>query len=188
MTRFPEHLPDAEAARLLARASEIDAAGGPGRSLDELRSAALEAGISSRAFDAAVGELRDGQQPAALVRARAPASQWRRFSKVLSFWALTIVVPLALITARGGRSRPSRTPARGLTREAIMLRCLPATEAVELLKPVLGAPGNSLRNSDQTPRTLIVIATPEQLTRVHAVIDQAEQMRDGSCTAPPGAL
>ncbi len=49
-------LSDAEARRVLARAVELDAQLGSGLQLPELRRAALEAGISAHAFDAAVAE------------------------------------------------------------------------------------------------------------------------------------
>src|SRR5688572_4542995 len=52
-----EVLPDALATRVLARASELDAAFATG-TVANLRSAAVEAGISSRAFDAALAEVR----------------------------------------------------------------------------------------------------------------------------------
>src|SRR4029450_3028146 len=50
------------AARLLARASELDATGLAGVSVSELRAAAVEAGISTRGFDAALAETQAAEQ------------------------------------------------------------------------------------------------------------------------------
>jgi hypothetical protein len=65
MTDHPKHtskevLPADTASRLLARASELDAADG-GLSVAELRAAAAEANISGRAFDAALAEMRGAE-------------------------------------------------------------------------------------------------------------------------------
>ena len=53
-----EVLSEPAAARLLARASELDATLAAGATLTDLRTAAAEAGISSGAFDAALAEMR----------------------------------------------------------------------------------------------------------------------------------
>jgi hypothetical protein len=53
-----ERLPPEAARRLLARASEIDAARGADPSVAELREAAREAGIAPEAFEAALAEHR----------------------------------------------------------------------------------------------------------------------------------
>ena len=52
-------LPEAAAERLLARASELDAARRRGAAVSDLRAAAEEAGISPQAFDAALAELNE---------------------------------------------------------------------------------------------------------------------------------
>lgn len=54
-------LPESEAQRVLARAAEIDAHGGPSVPLERLRLAALEAGLSPEAFEAALTEVRDAR-------------------------------------------------------------------------------------------------------------------------------
>jgi hypothetical protein len=54
-------LPETEAQRVLARAAEIDAQGGPSVPLQRLRLAALEAGLSPAAFEAALIEVRDAR-------------------------------------------------------------------------------------------------------------------------------
>lgn len=55
-------LPEAEAQRVLARAAEIDAHGGPSVPLERLRLAALEAGLTPAAFEAALNEVRNARQ------------------------------------------------------------------------------------------------------------------------------
>ncbi len=52
--RDPEVLSEPAAARLLARASELDELRRAGTSVADLRAAAAEAGISAPAFDAAL--------------------------------------------------------------------------------------------------------------------------------------
>lgn len=54
-------LPETEAQRVLARAAEIDAQGEPSVPLQRLRLAALEAGLSPAAFEAALIEVRDAR-------------------------------------------------------------------------------------------------------------------------------
>jgi hypothetical protein len=56
--RSPRTVSESEAQRLLARASELDAHLGGVVSLDRLRQAAREAGLSNAAFDVALAELR----------------------------------------------------------------------------------------------------------------------------------
>lgn len=51
-------LPEVDAQRVLARAAEIDAHGGPSVPIERLRLAALEAGLSPAAFEAALAEAR----------------------------------------------------------------------------------------------------------------------------------
>ena len=58
----PQRIPSAAVERLLARAAELDAVDASAVSVDELRSAAVDAGIKSQAFDAALREL--GRKPA----------------------------------------------------------------------------------------------------------------------------
>jgi len=72
--REPERVPDATAQNLLARAAELDA---DGPSLTQLRQAAIEAGISASAFDAAVAEWRAaGLRVAAPTSAARPPGSW----------------------------------------------------------------------------------------------------------------
>lgn len=58
-----ERLPASAAARLIERASELDVHHAAGSAVADLRAAAAEAGISARAFNAALAELH-GQENA----------------------------------------------------------------------------------------------------------------------------
>lgn len=69
-------LPEAEAHRVLARAAEIDAQDGPSVPLERLRLAALEAGLSPAAFEAALSEVHEAR------RAHPPTSSpWPRLAR-----------------------------------------------------------------------------------------------------------
>jgi hypothetical protein len=61
MDKRKPSLPEAEAQRVLARAAELDAQTGPRVPLERLRLAALEAGLSPEAFEAALTEVREAQ-------------------------------------------------------------------------------------------------------------------------------
>jgi hypothetical protein len=54
-------LPESEAQLVLARAAEIDAQSGPSVPLERLRLAALEAGLTPAAFEAALAEVRNAR-------------------------------------------------------------------------------------------------------------------------------
>ena len=69
-------LPEAEAQRVLARAAEIDAHGGPSVPLERLRLAALEAGLSPAAFEAALTEVHETQ-----LSPPSAASPWPRLAR-----------------------------------------------------------------------------------------------------------
>ncbi|HEX6051081.1 MAG TPA: hypothetical protein VFZ21_17495 [Gemmatimonadaceae bacterium] len=79
-TRDAERLPEDAARRLLARASELEAARVTEMSVAELREAAREAGITPGAFEQALAELRAGDPAAAAglasPRRRRPALLW----------------------------------------------------------------------------------------------------------------
>jgi hypothetical protein len=60
-SRQPGSLTEASAAQLLDRAATLDAEGGTRVSLDDLRAAALEAGISGDSFELALAEINAGR-------------------------------------------------------------------------------------------------------------------------------
>ena len=69
-------LPESEAQRVLARAAEIDAQGGPSVPIERLRLAALEAGLTPAAFEAALAEVRDAR-----LTPPKPAGEWPRLAR-----------------------------------------------------------------------------------------------------------
>ena len=69
-------LPESDAQRVLARAAEIDAQGGPSVPLERLRLAALEAGLTPAAFEAALAEVR-----AATLTPPKSTSEWPRLAR-----------------------------------------------------------------------------------------------------------
>lgn len=68
--RDDEILQDRQAADLLSRASELEIAQASGSPVSDLRRAAMEAGISPSAFDAALAEMQVARQPAAPAQPR----------------------------------------------------------------------------------------------------------------------
>lgn len=80
--RDAQRLPEEAARRLLARASELEAARGAELSVAELREAAREAGIAPSAFEQALAELRARDSAPAAVRARPGLQRLLRFLPV----------------------------------------------------------------------------------------------------------
>ena len=90
--RDAERLPEAEARRLLQRASELEAARGAELSIAELRDAAREAGITSGAFDQALAELRERDLQTSSGAVPVPA----RTRRMTRLWLAAIVVATLL--------------------------------------------------------------------------------------------
>ena len=143
-------LSNADAAELLARASNLDALHRASASLLELRAAATEAGISDQAFEGALSEL------------QATRVRRRRLR-----WPLAAVVAGFLIV--GGLTLPWRptAPLPPTTEGAFLLRCLPATEAADLVRPLVrDAWSTVVINPGHSPRILAVRTTAHQLERI----------------------
>jgi len=164
-----EVLPAPVAERLLTRASELDAARTAGTAVAELRAAAAEAGISAGAFDAALGELRRADQAPSPVSA-VSTRRWRRLFFGLAgvgaivLAAATIVIPTRLVGPATGN----------IVEHTIQLNCLSADKAVDLIRPLLKDPANTIVRPGNASRTLIIHATPEQLQNVREAIDQVD--------------
>jgi hypothetical protein len=90
LPRDAERLPEESARRLLARASELEAARVAELSVAELREAAREAGIAPGAFEQALAELR-AHDPAA---AAAPAPT--RLRRVARLWPAALMLAALL--------------------------------------------------------------------------------------------
>jgi hypothetical protein len=175
----PELLSEAAAARLLARASELDAAGRAGSEVADLRLAAAEAGISAHAFDAALAELQRAGQ------ARAPdVSAPPRRRRLL--WAFA--TGAAAIMAGGALTvwhdwTPAGPP---MVEEAMLLRCLSPGEAAELVRPHLTLRSNRVvYPAANASRVLTLRATPAQLQQVRSVLAAYEGTGSPACATRP---
>lgn len=170
-----EVLPALVAERLLKRASELDAARTAGTAVAELRAAAAEAGISPDAFDAALGELQKADQTPSPVSA-VSTRRWRRlFLGLAGFGAIvlalaTIVIPMRLVPATANMGE-----------HTIQLNCLSADKAVELIRPLLKDPANTIVRPGNSTSTVIIHATPEQVQNVRAAIDPIDNAQ--SCAS-----
>ena len=187
----PERLSDPLAARLLQCASEIDATGQSGATVAELRHAAQAAGISEQAFDAALAELQQAQQPTTLRTDPAPP-RFSRMLRVATLWALVLVVPLVtLFTMRANRVKAD-AGAEGLVDATITLTCLSASEASERLRALVleearrGNRDGKMRISfnSRDPRVLQVHATPAWVARMRATLAELENAPGTVCTLP----
>jgi hypothetical protein len=172
-------LAEPAAARLLERASQLDAAERSGSAIEDLRAAATEAGISTRAFDAALAELKDTPTPV-VPATRRPRIVTRTRAILLGFLLSAGIVAVS-------RLGMPTTPASGIpmTEEAILLRCLTAVEAAELVRPLLTLRENTIVvRAAQAPRVLTLRVTAEQSRQVKQLLDRYEGAADGCALRP----
>lgn len=172
-----EVLPAKVAERLIARASELDAAFTSGATMAELRAAAVEAGISSQAFDAAVAEMRVAAEAPPIVQPKS-----RRRPALLAFAAgigAMFFTSMAVVRSSTGDAGATAS----MVDETILLRCLTAQEAVELVRPVR-LPSTMIRIRPGAPRILMVRGTGLQIRDMRSVL--AAHEGDGvSCPSRP---
>jgi hypothetical protein len=186
-----EVLPDALAARVLARASELDAAFATG-TVANLRSAAVEAGISSRAFDTALAEVRAAdkaldQAPVVTASART-RSRGRRWVIAVGIAAATAFASI-FVTRMLFPADAAASAGVPLVEERFLLRCLWPGEAAELIRPLL-VRSNAVYSPGNAPRVLVVRATPEKIEAVRLLLDRHEGVGSTTCAvrpAPPTA-
>lgn len=173
-------LPEPAAAHLLARASELDAARVASAEVAELRAAAAEAGISTGAFDAALGELQEAQARVPDVSGHHRRRAQRR-ALAGGVAALIAVGALALtqVRAPAGAAAP-------MVEEALLLRGLSPGEAAELIRPLLDL-GTVVYSPSRAPRVLTIRATPAQIEKVRSVLDQYEGAWSLACAPSPAA-
>ena len=169
------------AARVLARASELESALGAGITVPDLRAAAAEAGISTRAFDAALAEVQNAER-AHTPHASIPRRRRRLMWPVTAMFAFLITVATVAV---GRTVAPAPIPALGsMVEEAFLLRCLSQSQAAELIRPVLReSPSAMVLAPQRAAGVLTVRATPEQMQRVRAVFDKYEAWAP-VCTVP----
>ncbi|MEO7520176.1 MAG: hypothetical protein ABIW79_00030 [Gemmatimonas sp.] len=189
-----EVVPAEVAARLLARASELDMQYGDDnavvtqsveidlRAVTDLRKAAIEAGISRRAFDAAFAELGRVEQDRVPDVSRRPMRRSRMWGLVAA--AVTVIAAGAIAVEQ---SRPWM-PTAATVEEAFVLRCITAEEATPLVLSVVGDPRNTqLTIHTSAPRVLTIRTTPAQMRNVRAVLAEYEGTGSpaGCATAGP---
>ena len=155
--------------RLFARAAELDAAEKAGAEVDRLRAAAVEAGISPTAFDAALDEMHD--KPAAVVR-QPPTHASRMTARIIG----TLGVIVAVLVYRVTGSSTPRTIDQSFT-----LSCLSVNDAAKLVEPVLDRKFDEFSISKNAPHVISIVATKEQMQQVSALIER----QDAACATQP---
>jgi hypothetical protein len=180
LQRLPDHL----AQRVLARASEIDAAGA---AVTDLREAAREAGISPAAFEAALAEVNGIAEPAVPLAKHVPAPRRRRISAgmvgaagMLIFLVMAVFIPRAV-----SRAVPIASDGAPIVEQSILLRCLPPGTAAELIRPLVGGSSTVLTAPANRPGVLTIRASEEQLKSVRALLDKYEGPPGSACVVPP---
>ena len=172
--REREILPDPVATRVLKRATELEALRRAGASVAELRSAALEAGISESAFEEALGEIQRAEAADAPDIRRATRSRVRIGAAVAGI--------VLIVTGIFVRERVAPAPAPGVVVEqTFTLRCIPANEAASMLRPILVQSG-TISFSMRIPTELKITGSPEQLRQARSIL--AEQDVPGSPACP----
>lgn len=173
--RRAEVLPEPLATKVLQRASELEAARRAGASIEDLRAAALEAGISESAFDEALGEV---QTEADIARPEVHFSRRRRVRMWAGAAALTLILAGILVTRM---LVPVPAPATTV-QETFRLRCIPAHEAASMLRPILVRSGE-ISFSMREPTHLTISGTPEQLEQARSILEQQDIPGSSSCRA-----
>ena len=176
----PEVLSNPVAERVLTRASELDAALRGGRlAVSELRSAAVEAGISPEAFDAALAEVRGAENAESpVVPERDRARRWR--------WAAVAAAALLAVGSLGV-ARQAVPDAAGVPviDRTFLLRCLSVDQAAALVRPVLDLRTNAVKSSGTG--VLSVRATAQQIEKVQAMLDSYDGAGAPACARTPPA-
>ena len=174
----PEVLSEPIRTRLLERATELDAAYRASGTVAELRAAAIEAGISGPAFDAALAELRDAEQS----RASDARAQIKRRGRLRTIAAA--IVGLVALGSIGLARNPTPTSASTLMiEESIVLRCLSSGQAADVARPFLRLPTNTVAYSpERRPGVLTIRATREQIDNVRSVLNRNDGAGSPACT------
>ena len=168
-------LPDPVATRVLERASELEALRRAGASVADLRAAAVEAGISESAFEEALGEIQRADSAGA-PDVRRPTRFRLRVAAAVAAFALLFTGFFVLRTVVPSSESPS-----SVADETFKLRCIPAHEATEMLRPILVRSGE-VSFSMRIPTELRIRGSPEQLQQARTIL--AEQDVPGSAACP----
>jgi hypothetical protein len=182
--READVLPEPVADRLLSRASELDAARAAGAAVSDLRAAAVEAGISAPAFDAALAELRRAED--AKVRAPEAKPRRRRLRIFAALAAVLITIGTFAFMRTITPSDAAQVAGPPMVEETILLECLDPGEAAALIRPILNLRMNTVVHSPaDAPRVLTIRATPQQLQRVKSLLDERERPGSPACASRP---
>lgn len=182
--RHSEPLSDAEAERLLGRASELDAVRTAVSSVADLRAAAGEAGISAPAFDAALAELHEDSGGVEREIGRQPPRRSRRWALSGLVAALFAAGALLVTLQRAPTGGDATAGAPGIE-EALLLHCVSPAEAAALIRPILSLPWNTIVVREEAPRVLTLRATPDQLQRAKELLAKYEGAESSSCAPRP---
>lgn len=181
--RDDEVLSDPVAARLLDRASQLDAALRTGAPVAELRAAAAEAGISAAAFEAALAEMRaedEQRTPRAVDRTR------RAWARPLVVGLLGLAAFASMAVVRTPTPAGEAAASVPTVEQSFLLRCLSPGEAAELIRPLLQLPANTIVHAPaRAPRVLRVTGTAEQMASVKALLDKHESAGSAACASRP---
>jgi hypothetical protein len=174
------HSPDGElltqtaARELLERAGQIDS---DSTSVDTLRAAAREAGISDAAFEAALVEMRRKMA----IPAEPVLPRWRKrlvlttvAVAMLLAAAAFVIIPRAVGSARSG-----------MLEHEILVQCLPMRQAQDIAQTLLVSPGNEVRMS-QGSRVLRVRATAAQVNGLQSAYESAAKAQAICDNTPAG--
>jgi hypothetical protein len=187
MTQRPpefDRLPDHLAKRVLARASEIDAAGA---AVTDLREAAREAGISPAAFEAALAEVQDVPVPVRKETPRAaPPRRWFSGAVVGGVGMLLFLIMAVFIPRAVQRAGPASDEV-AISEQIFRLNCISGNEAGLLVRPVIKSPYGQVTISPQgSPQAMVVRGTAEELQAVKALLEQRDGVPGQACAVPPG--
>ena len=172
-------LNQAAARQLLERAGQIDM---ESTSVDTLRAAAREAGISEAAFDAALTEMRgkNSTPPAP----REPQRSRRHFFMGMAVGASLLIATIVfmLIPRAAGRVRP---PSNSYE---FTVKCVPMRQAQDLAQRLVmnpAYPDNEVQMSAGS-RTLRIRATEGQFQELQAALDAAAKQQTTCDNTPAG--
>ena len=163
-----ELLPEAMTARVLTRASELDALRRAGASIADLRAAATEAGISPQAFDDALAELRNSE--GAQVATVAPRRT--RLKAIVAVVALLIGLALYAIARTVVPTNVTTVV------ERLGMRCLTPAQVGELVRPVVDPKTTNISFSDASPGVFTITATAADVAKVKSLLENQTTCAD----------
>jgi hypothetical protein len=175
-------IPDSAAAQLLKRAVEIDTRRGMSVSIADLRAAAVEAGISTAAFDDALAELR-AREAQALAKPQ-QARQWRR----LGIAGLTVTVLAAAFVVVRLLSPASVQVVE--VEQSFSLQCLGTQDAIVQVRDAVG-PDGTISVTRAAPHILRVRATPPRMRDVQSLLGRIDGPQSPACATrvnPPDTM